>query len=103
MTILDYIGSVLRDSKLLSIDFQTNDSALLQRSTRSKIHECLQFIHSADTIPQIHTRLLIVEDLGQSLINLLGATFNLSPEFFEEHLYRLKYRNFSYPGPSPLT
>ena len=103
ITIFDYAGSVLRDSQSLSLDFQTDDSALPQCSTRSKIDECYQFIYPADTVPEVDTRVVVVEDLGQSLINVLGATFNLSPEFFEEHLYRSDYGGFSSHGPSPLT
>ena len=101
IAIFDYAGSVLRNSQRLSIDFKI--STLSHSSTRSKIDECHQFIYPADTIPQVDTRLVVVEDLGQSLINLLGATFNLSPEFFEEHLYRSDYRGYSRHGPSPLT
>ena len=103
ITIFDYTGSVLRDSQHLSIDFRTDDSASPQRPARSKIDECHHFIYPADTVPLFDTRLVVVEDLGQTLIDLLGATFNLSPEFFEEHLHRSNYLGPSSHGPSPLT
>lgn len=39
----------------------------------------------------VDTRLIIIEDISPRLIKLLGATFTISPEFFEEHLHRSGY------------
>ena len=33
----------------------------------------------------------MVEDIGPSMIDLLGSTFHISPEFFVEHLHRSGY------------
>ena len=44
-----------------------------------------------------------MEDIGLSLIDLLGAIFDLSPELFEEHLYRSDYRGYRASETSPLT
>ena len=99
ITIFDYIGSVLRDHRHLSMDL----TAETQDLTCSKLDECGQFICSINTFTQAETRLVIVEDLGPSLINLLGATFDLSPEFFEEHLCQSSYRGFRVSETSPAT
>ena len=103
ITILDYANSALRDRQHLSIDLMPKNRAQSQDVACSKLDECHHFICSIDLSSQVDTRLVVVEDLGPSLINLLGATFDLSPEFFEEHLYRSDYRGFSVSGPSPST
>lgn len=103
ITIFDYTGSVLRDHKSLSIDFLTKTSAQSQDVTHSKLDECQQFIVSYNSDPQIETRVVVVEDLGPSLINLLGATFDLSPELFEEHLHQSEFGGYGSYGASPST
>ena len=103
ITVFDYVGSVLRDSKHLSLDFTPENSAQARESMSPKLAECRQFICSVGASSEVETRLVVVEDLGPSLINLLGATFGLSPEFFEEHLYRSQYSGFGVHEPSPRT
>ena len=100
--IFDYTGNVLRNVKHQSFDFKTENSSQPQDYTSSKLDECRHFICPIDS-SQIETRLVLVEDLGPTLINLLGAMFDLSPEFFEEHLYRSDYRGSGASGVSPLT
>ncbi|KAK0753085.1 hypothetical protein B0T18DRAFT_441791 [Schizothecium vesticola] len=48
-------------------------------------------------------RAVIVTDLSKTIINSLGATFNLSPEILEEHLVRSGYTATSYEDPDPNT
>lgn len=103
ITIFDYANSTLRDRRHLSIDLIPKNRAQSQDVACSKLDECHHFICSIDLSSQVDTRLVVVEDLGPSLINLLGSTFDLSPEFFEEHLYRSDYRGFRVSGPSPST
>lgn len=45
-----------------------------------------------------HTRLIIVEDLSPRIINFLGYTYGISPEFFEEHLLNSGYLNTNNSG-----
>lgn len=94
ITIFDYAGSALQDIKHLSTDFKSDNSAESENIVGSKLDECRQFICSNNSLSQVDTRLVVVEDLGPSLINILGATFDLSPEFFEEHLHRSRYGGF---------
>ena len=103
ITIFDYTNSALRDCQNLSIDFMSKKRSQSQDVAYSKLDECRHFICSTDLFSQVDTRLVVVEDLGESMINLLGATFDLSPEFFEEHLHRSDYRGFELPGPPPST
>ena len=100
ITIFDYTGSVLQDLQHKSFDFMSGDNAQSQDFASPDLEQCRQFICS---LSQVETRLLVVEDLGPSLINLLGATFDLSPEFFEEHLYRSDYRGYRASETSPST
>jgi hypothetical protein len=54
------------------------------------------FHHVTTTIPDGCThRLILVEDLNLSLINLLGATFHIPPHVFEEHLDQSGYTSVS--------
>lgn len=101
VTIFDYAGSALQYIKHLSTDFRSENSAESGNIVGSKLDECRQFICSNNSLSQVETRLVVVEDLGPSLINLLGATFDLSPEFFEEHLHRSRYGGFRAPGMPP--
>lgn len=99
ITIYDYTDSVLQDRQHLAVDFRPEGDD----SRDSKLDECHQFICSTNASSRVDTRLVVVEDLGSSLINLLGATFDLSPEFFEEHLYLSNYRAHRDPGAAPST
>jgi hypothetical protein len=49
----------------------------------------------------IRRRTIIVEDLSPMLIEALGSTFRMNPEFFEEHLNRSGYRSGSYEDSHP--
>lgn len=44
----------------------------------------------------VRQRLLVVEDLCKLTINALGETFNINPEFFEEHLLNSGYAGAEY-------
>ena len=103
ITIFDYTGSVLQDLQQKSFDFMSEDNVQSQDFACPILEQCRQFICPSGSLPQVETRLVVVEDLGPSLINLLGATFDLSPEFFEEHLYRSDYRGYRASEPSPST
>lgn len=101
ITTFDYAGSVLQDLKYLSIDFKSDNSAQFEDSTSSKLEKCRQFICAVSSLSQVEARMVVVEDLGSNLINLLGSIFNLSPEFFEEHLHRSNYGGFGAQEPLP--
>ena len=103
ITIFDFTGSVLQDLQQKSFDFMSEDNAQSQDFACPSLEQCRQFICPTSFLSQVETRLVVVEDLGQSLINLLGATFDLSPEFFEEHLYRSAYRGYRAFETSPST
>ena len=103
ITIFDYNRSALQSTNQFSIDFSPRNIVQSQDTLSSKLENCREFICSTNSISQVETRLVVVEDLGPALINLLGATFDLSPEFFEEHLHRSDYRGFKDPAPSPST
>lgn len=87
ITIFDYADSVLQHRQHLAV----NLSSETDNSRDSKLDECHRLICSTNPSSRVDTRLVVVEDLGSSLINLLGAIFDLSPEFFEEHLYLSNY------------
>ena len=103
ITIFNYTGSVLQDLQQKSFDFMPEDNAQSQDLASPNLEQCRQFICPNGSLSQVETRLVVVEDLGPSLINLLGATFDLSPEFFEEHLYRSGYRGYRVSEASPST
>ena len=103
ITIFDYTGSVLQDLQHKSFDFMSEDTPQSQDFASPDLEQCRQFICTIGSLSQVETRLLVVEDLGPSLINLLGATLDLSPEFFEEHLYRSDYRGYRASEMSPST
>ena len=46
--------------------------------------------------PTVVTRVILVEDLSPRLIEALGSTFDIDPEFFAEHLNRSGYHWDSY-------
>ena len=52
--------------------------------------------------PEIITRVLLVEDLSPVLIECLGSTFHLDPEFFAEHLNRSGYDGVDYKDDLPV-
>ncbi|CAF9935234.1 hypothetical protein IMSHALPRED_010152 [Imshaugia aleurites] len=101
ITIFDYVGSALKDTEHLSTDFKLDNSSESENILGSKFDECRQFICSNNSLSQVDRRLVVVEDLGPSLINVLGATFDLSPEIFEEHLHRSRYGGSKAPGMPP--
>ena len=103
ITIFDYTGNVLQDPQHKSFDFMPEDNVQSQDFVSPNLELCRQFICPVGSLSQVETRLVVVEDLGPSLINLLGATFDLSPEFFEEHLYRSDYRGYRVSETSPST
>lgn len=92
ITIMDYGGNALRGSKQLHIDFGTGENTLSDRRRSAEIEKGRDFICTKSLRPEVTTRLVLLEDIGPTIINLLGAMFGLSPEFFEEHLYRSGYR-----------
>lgn len=56
-----------------------------------------------DRVRNVRFRYILVEDLSPRVIEHLGSTFWLNPEFFEEHLNRSGYRAESYNDPAPWT
>jgi hypothetical protein len=56
-----------------------------------------------DRARNVRYRYILVEDLSPRIIDHLGTTFWLNPEFFEEHLNRSGYRPESYNDPMPST
>ncbi len=86
ITVMDYAGNALRGSEQLKINFK------LEEQRQAAIEKGSSFICSNGLWPEVTTRLILLEDIGPTLINLLGATFDLSPEFFEAHLHRSGYR-----------
>lgn len=96
ITIIDYSGSALQGSKQLRIDFGVNfglrQNQKPEERRQARTEESRIFMCANSLWPDVDTRLIILEDIGPTMINLLGATFELSPEFFEEHLHRSGYR-----------
>ncbi len=82
LTIFDYVGDVLRGANRLSTDF----------NVRKPLGDTQKFLDGKSSWPDVDTRLVVLEDIGPTLIRLLGSTFNISPEFFAEHLHRSGYR-----------
>ncbi|OCL04462.1 hypothetical protein AOQ84DRAFT_117046 [Glonium stellatum] len=56
------------------------------------LHELSQIDIGSD----LERRIVIVEDLSPTLIDVLGSIFQITPEFFEEHLNRSGYGRNSY-------
>ena len=92
ITIMEYGGNALRGSKKLNIDFEIGENILSEEQKQAEVEKCRDFICTNSLWPKFTTRLILLEDIGPTMINLLGATFGLSPEFFEEHLHRSGYR-----------
>ena len=106
ITIMDYAGNALRGSKQLKIDFRIREHTpneeegqaaiqkvrLSEEQRQAAIQKVRGFIRSNNLWPEVTTRLILLEDIGPTMIDLLGATFDLSPEFFAEHLHRSGYR-----------
>ena len=86
VTIFDYSGSTLDSFRELHVDFGA-------RRDRFNKYDDLRSSVCGGFLPNIDTRLLVVEDLGLSLIDLLGSTFDIVPEFFAEHLHRSGYHS----------
>ena len=103
ITIFDYTGSVLPDVRQKSFDFMSEGNLQSQDFACPNLEQCRQFICPIGSLSQVETRLVVVEDLGPRLIELLGETFDLSPEFFEEHLYRSDYRGYRVSETPPST
>lgn len=92
ITIVDYSSQVLCGSRPMAMD-----------STVEKLEELRNIVCGNSLWPNVDTRLVIIEDLNTRLIDFLGATFDLSPEFFEEHLHRSGYSSSKTNEPSPET
>ena len=82
LTIFDYSGDVLRGAKQLSTNFHVG----------KPLRDTQNFLNGKSSWSDVDTRLVVLEDIGPTLIRLLGSTFNISPEFFAEHLHRSGYR-----------
>lgn len=92
ITAFDYADSTLRGSKQLPIEFETRETAVSEEYRRARIEESRAFMCANSLWPEVNTRIIVVEDIGPTMISLLGVVFELSPEFFAEHLYRSGYR-----------
>ncbi|KAF2281398.1 uncharacterized protein EI97DRAFT_438757 [Westerdykella ornata] len=77
----------------ISLQTDRDDTSLFER-----IHELKPY-----RARNVRYRYILVEDLSPRLIDHLGRTFWLNPEFFEEHLNRSGYRSDSYDDPMPST
>ena len=95
ISVFDYSGSTLNSFRELHVDFDGREWFSKYDDLRSSVYAGL---HAS-----VDTRLLVVEDLGLSLIDLLGSTFNIAPEFFEEHLHRSGYHSGKENEHSPQT
>lgn len=89
------LGGTLVDIRAL--DCSHNDCSKWTQVRFSQ--EIAQFRRFRST--NIRRRTIIVEDLSPILIEALGSTFRMNPEFFEEHLNRSGYRPDSYEDPHP--
>lgn len=65
------------------------------RSGRKRMARQLMGIETVDD-PTVTSRVLLVEDLCPESIEMLGAVFNLDPEFFAEHLNKSGYESEDY-------
>ena len=85
----DYIDGLLVSTPL---PFQTADFRRDSKHTKNKFRRALK-----DDIPEdVNLRFIVVEDLSAELIEILGSTFSISPEFFEEHLINSGWRDGTY-------
>ena len=105
ISVIDYSGSALRGSKQLEIDFGVENEFIInpifEERRQSRIEDSRVFMCADSLGSDVDTRLIVLEDIGPTMINLLGATFELSPEFFEEHLHRSGYRGTDLQELSP--
>ena len=96
VTCFDYV-----DSKLVSqpsFTYKSDDKRVLGRTSDKLV------LHLKDNIPpNLTLRLIMVEDLSVEMIELLGSTFNISPEVFEEHLLNSGWQNGRYEDPESDT
>lgn len=70
------------------VDFKGNKNKLSEEHREARIEESRIFMCANSLSSKLNTRLIILEDIGPTMINLLGATVEFSPEFFEQHLHR---------------
>ena len=99
ITIFDYCGHVLCGSRPISMNSTIERGLALT----AKLEELHKIVCGNSLWPNVDTRLVIIEDLSTRLIDFLGETFDLSPEFFEEHLHRSGYLGYKANEPSPET
>jgi len=69
----------------------------------SKLKEIRERLFAKTVGPEIDTKLVIIEDVGPSMIGLFSTIFDISPEFFAEHLYRSGYSTSKEHDPAPQT
>ena len=85
----DYIDGLLVSTPPYT---HITDSLGASEDTKNKLRQALK-----DDIPEdVNLRFIIVEDLSVELIEILGSTFSISPEFFEEHLINSGWQNGKY-------
>ncbi|KAL9118148.1 MAG: hypothetical protein Q9187_005311 [Circinaria calcarea] len=85
----DYIDGLLVSTPLR---FQTPDFRRTSKHYKNKFRRALK-----DDIPEdVNLRFIVVEDLSVELIEILGSTFGISPEFFEEHLINSGWHDGTY-------
>jgi hypothetical protein len=81
-------------TNVAQIDFlpgNTFDKKMFQ--TASDLKDALATNPSKDSASPIHFRLYIVEDLSRSVIEALGAKFDIDPSFFREHIVDYAWYN----------
>ena len=89
VTCFDYVDNLLvtKPPFTCKTDFE-HASERIRNSLRLRLKDDVPF--------NVGLRLIVVEDLSVELIELLGSTFSISPEFFEEHLLNSGWQNGAY-------
>lgn len=97
VTVLDFSGYNLCGIEDLSSEVSD------RKVFPSKLKEIRERLLAKTIGPEIDTKLVIVEDVGPSMIGLFSSIFDISPEFFAEHLYRSGYSTSKEHDSAPQT
>lgn len=98
VTILGYSGD-----NLCGIEHLSSEASDRRKVFPSKLKEIRESLFAKTIGPEINTKLVIIEDVGPSMIGLFSSIFDISPEFFAEHLYRSGYSTSKEHNPAPQT
>lgn len=96
VSLIDYLPDTVRSDGLHTFE----DDGF---SDFGDLEDTFKRVVTGDIRADVRARLILVEDLSPDLISLLGQTFHLNPEFFEEHLINSGWSDGLYGDPEPTT